>query len=141
MNIETETNSLEPTPRKSKLGIILGLILLGLLVVGGIGLQSYLGKPLREFVNENSVFLTDSDQAMELLGAPISMAQPVTKQDNNKVLVRTPVSGPKGKATFVLKGSLVEKTWQRDSIFLEMDGQEHDLDPDAMFDIDISFGE
>ena len=99
-------------------------------------------KPRMEFLTENAVLLESNEQAIEIFGTPLTLGDHVLSEADNKMTVRTPVSGPNGSGVCILVGKLEDGVWVRDSITVEKDGESYDLeDPDAMFDLDISFGD
>ena len=79
-------------------------------------------------------------EAEELLGSPMTTGTPTTQTQGQSMIVTTPVSGPKGQGTFVFKGTMVGTTWERDEIYLEVDGERIDLDPDSIFNVEVSDG-
>lgn len=127
------------------------LAFLGLICLVGGGFAVYqLGlKPLNDFTKQNLTLAKESAQLKETVGEPVEMGTPLqTKGDETGTMnIRTPVSGSKGNGTIVIK-TRMESTengmprWTRQSMVLEFDGQEIELNPDAELvpDLDIDLG-
>ena len=115
----------------------LGLI--GLCCVGLIGAGYFYGwKPMQDFQTENINSAIISPEAEEALGTPIETQAGIPEQTGPQSFTfRVPVSGPKASGTLVIKGTLEGVNWIRDEIYLDVNGEQIDLDPESMFEVEI----
>ena len=141
-------SGMEPPKSKKKLWIFGGLGCLGLIGICCVGIVTvamlYVYRPMQEFQNENVTMATSSPEVEAILGSPVTSGV-VTQQSDGSggIIFKAELTGPNGSGTLVFKGMPGEplgEPWTRDSIYLEAKGQQTDLDPDAIFDIDIDDG-
>lgn len=112
-----------------------------LCIAGGAFMWISFGKPLVDLMNENQVLVENSLEVQELLGTPITTGAPAqTRGDDPSVIqISTPVSGPKGSGTVQMRVRF-NKTWEREELYLEFEGERIDLDPEKEFELDIDEG-
>lgn len=133
-------------PKSGKKKFLIGgcgcLGVLALLCVGGSAfIWIQFGKPMMDFMNENTTFVASSEVAKEALGDPITVGPPTkTEPQGQSVTMEFPVSGSKGSGIMVLRGSLKDGKWVRDEIYLEVDGNRIELSPDSEFQLDVNDG-
>ena len=136
-----------PEKSSKKLWIFGGLGCLGLIglccvgvVIGGY----FLGKPTLDFMNENKNFVESSPKVQEVLGSPVTAGPPSQPVANPNVpgsmTFRGRADGPNASGEYVIEAKMEGVTPVRQKIYLEVDGETIDLDPEAMFDISIDDG-
>lgn len=131
---------------KKKLWIFGGLGCLGLIAlgVGFIAFAVYFaGEPALKFANENITFIEESDEAADAIGAPVVVGDPqFSKAPGNPgaVIFTGTVKGTNKQGTYTIEALLENGGLERQEIYLEVDGQRIDLDPDAMFELDVDDG-
>ena len=119
------------------------LALIAILCIGGGGfLWIQFGKPLMDLMEESKNLVENSPQVQDLLGTPITSGTPAQSTGDDPAVVnfRTPVSGPKGNGTVVMRVRFDGSTWNREELILEFDGEEIDLDPEKEFELNIDEG-
>ena len=118
-----------------------GLIAL-LCAAGGVFLWIQFGKPLVDLMNENQVLVENSAEVQNLLGTPITTGAPAQSRgdDPSVIQLSTPVSGPKGSGTVQMRFRFDGKTWQREELYLEFDGQRIELEPEKELELEIDDG-
>ena len=119
------------------LGLI-GLVCVGMIVAGVMA-----AKPMLDFMNENVAFIESSNDVSDALGSPVSVtpAQPQQDAANPQQLIfRGNVSGPQGSGSYVIEAKMNGVTPVREAIYLEVNGERIDLDPDALTDLSIDDG-
>lgn len=117
---------------------LIGLICIGFIVAGIMA-----AKPTLDFMNENISYIESSSEVAEALGAPITVAPAQPTQDSNNpgaLIFRGNVSGSQGAGTYVIEAKMNGVTPEREAIYLEVDGERIDLDPDALYELDIDDG-
>ena len=136
----------EPPKSRKKLWIFggLGCIgVIGIVCVGGGWAVYYFGvKPMQDFQMQSIGEAVSMPQVEDALGTPIStgtLAPPV--QDGKQFVFRTPLTGPNGEGTLVVKGTFDGMTWTKDETYLEMNGQKIELDTEQLFNLDIDEGQ
>jgi hypothetical protein len=133
-------------PKSGKKKFLLGgcgcLGILFLLCAGGGGFVWFTYfKPLADFTNEAVVDVRSSEVANEALGAPVKVgAEPTVKYNNASIEFEFPVSGSKASGTMVMKGTSKGGKWIRDALYLEIDGNKVELNPEEEFSLDIDDG-
>lgn len=137
-------NATEPKSKK-KFWIFGGLGCLGLiglvcLGIGG-GVYVYAWKPMVEFQTQSIEEGISSAEAENTLGTPITSGSTAFEQSGPQSIVfRVAVSGPEKSGTLVFQGKFDGTSWVRESMHLEVDGEEVSLDPDSLFDLQIDEG-
>ena len=114
------------------LGLI-GLVCIGMIVAGVLA-----GKPMFEFMNENVTFIESSTEVQNALGTPLTVtpAQPTPDPNNPQALIfRGNVSGPQGSGSYVVEATMKGMTPVRNAVYLELNGEKIDLDPNALDDL------
>ncbi|MEM7784505.1 MAG: hypothetical protein AAF623_14235 [Planctomycetota bacterium] len=147
-NVTTNENPIsqpESTKSNSKYWIFGAVGCFGLifLVCCGIGLGVYLViyKPFTDFQTENVTLATESPEVQLVTGTPAVVKQPmnIATKGPQEIELSGEISGPDGSATLVIGAKVNGVTWERDYIFIRTeDDQEINLDPEAMFELDIS---
>ncbi len=137
---------MEPPKSRKKLWIFGGLGCLGvigLVCLAGIWAVYYFGfKPMQDFQMQSINDATSMPQVEEVLGAPITPGTSLPPvQDGQQFVFRTPLKGPDGEGTLVVKGSFNGKAWTKNETYLEVNGQQIDLDTELLFDLDIDEGQ
>ena len=138
---------MEPPRSRKKLFIFGGLGCLGLiaLVCGGfIALGYFYGlKPMQDFQDENVTLATSMPEVKSALGVPITAGPVVPSQNGSpqSFTFSSNLDGSTASGTLVFVGNLQGTEWVRESIHLEVDGKEVDLDPESIFDLDIDDGQ
>ena len=140
---------MEPKKSRKKLWIFGGLGCLGMIGICCIGIVTlvmlYVYRPMQEFQNENLTMATSLPDAELILGAPITSG-PVSQESDGAggITFKAELTGPNGSGTLIFKGKPgvpLGEPWVRDSIFLEVDGEQTDLDAESLFEIDIDDGQ
>ena len=119
------------------LGLI-GLVCIGFVVVGII-----FGGPAIAFINENTAQIEASPEVADALGGPVTVSQPQTTRDPNNpegMIFRGTVAGTERNGTYVIEATMEGGKLVREAIYLEVEGQTIDLDPESMFNIEIDDG-
>jgi hypothetical protein len=142
MSVGNEQDTVYVEPKKSGAGKWLlfggcGCLFLILLVCGGGGYWFYgtFYKPLYDEMNGTVALLESSEVVQEKVGEPVTVVmsnQP--RQESNEVLeVDYEVSGPNGNGTVVVRFRFdpTSFTWTRDDMYLEFEGEQINVDPDA----------
>ncbi len=146
--MEMPLGSVEQPKSGGKKWLIGGCGCLTLLAIvcigGGAFVWMQVGKPFYDFLNENVVFIQDSEVVQDSLGTPIETGAPQTSSSTENgvasIELRIPASGPKANGTVVLKGKYEEGVWVREDLYLEIEGERIELDPDAAFQLNIDDG-
>lgn len=133
-----------PPKSNKKLWIFGGLGCLGLIGLVCIGCSAMLyfaARPTIEFMNENNAIVETSPEVEEILGSPVTIGPPeVDNSSPPKIIFKSSVKGPKGEGTYVLEGKMEGVTPVRTGIYLKVDGDKIDLDPDALFNFEVNDG-
>jgi len=119
----------------------LGLI--GLVCIGFVAAGVIFGGPAIAFINENTAEIEASPEVSDALGAPVTVGQPQTTRDPNNpsgIIFHGTVTGSERNGTYVIEASMDTGKPVREAIYLEVDGQTIDLDPESLFDIEIDDG-
>ena len=144
VGMQNPVAGISPPKSNKKLWIFGGLGcfgLIGLVCIGCAVSLFLLSKPTLSFMNENKAIVESSEQVKEIVGSPVTIGAP--KVDNSKapkIIIRSSISGPKASGIYVLEGTIDGVTPVRDAIYLEIDGEKIDLDPDAMFNFEVDDG-
>lgn len=144
--MESPISGMEPPKSKKKLWIFGGLGcfgVIGLLCCGAIFAGYYYGvKPMQDFQRTTIDEAVAMPQVEEILGTPITtgIPAPPVQESSQTFVFKTPLNGPNGEATLVVKGKY-DGTWTKEETFLEMDGEQIDLDTELLFDVDIDDGQ
>ena len=119
------------------------LSFLALLCVGG-GTFLYIqyGKPLVDLMTENSVLVQNSQEVKNKIGSPVTVGPPARMpvDDPAAVGLSTPVSGPKGSGNVVMRAKFDGKSWVREELYLEINGERVNLNPEKEFELKIDDG-
>ena len=115
---------------------LMGLVCIGCTVAGYFAL-----KPVIEFTAQNTSYVQTSEKAQAELGSPITLSNVSQSQDGAGGLeIRGTATGPKGSATYVIEAQIEGITPVRKGIYLEIDGERIDLDPDAELSFEVDDG-
>lgn len=115
---------------------------LAIVCVAGVLIYIRSGKPQRDFIRENLATISESEAAAEALGAPMVMGEPVAIRDGKKVTVKTPLRGSNASGTLVLVGMLKESGWEKDRLYLDVNGNQIDLEElDDLIGLEVFEGE
>ena len=134
-------------PKSNKKLFIFGglgcLGLIGLVCIGFLAVGIIFGGPAIAFINENIVQIEASPEVADALGAPVKVGQPQTNRDPNNpngMIFRGTVAGTERNGTYVIEATMESGKLVREAIYLEVEGQTIDLDPEAMFDVEVDDG-
>lgn len=86
------------------------------------------GKPQRDFIRENLATISESESAADALGAPMVLGESVATRSGKQITVKTPVTGSKASGTLVLTGTLEESAWVKKKLYLDVEGNQIDLE-------------
>ena len=138
-------------PRKSKKLWMYGglgcLGIIGLVCVGFVALVYFAGlKPMQEFQQQTVSEAVEISAVQDILGSPVSAGPAVPAQvpgESQTFIFRAPVTGSKAEGTLVFEGKLEGMTWVRNSLILESDGEQTDLEQEVneLFDLPIDDGQ
>ncbi len=138
--------SVDQPKSKKKFWLFGGCGCLGLIAIVCIGGSAFVwmqfGKPVMDMINETTALVQNSQQIEDRLGTPVSMGTPEQKQDPNSpgaIDIRIPVEGPNGEGTVVMRIKF-DGSWSREELYLEVDGEKIDLNPEKEFELDIEEG-
>ena len=139
---EQDPKDMEPAPKpKTKSGLLIILWLLALLLVAGIAAAAVYFvtiKPFESFINEQRGIVSASDEASLSLGQNIVFGPQTIKKEGDFTYITTEVSGEQASGTYELVSRFEEGEWKRERISLSVNDQEFDLDPEAIFDFEIT---
>jgi len=96
-----------------------------------------------DFMNENVTFIESSSEVTDALGTPVTVHPPQPIQDPanpGALIFRGQVSGPQGEGTYVIEAKMNGMTPVREAIYLETNGEKIDLNPDALYNLEIDDG-
>ena len=141
---ENPIAGIEPPKSRKKLWIFGGLGCLGLIavicLVGAWAIYYFGIKPMQDFQRNTVDEAIVMPQVEDALGTPIEVGAAATPvQEGQQFVFRTPLTGPNGEATLVVKGTF-DGSWTKDETYLEMNGEQIDLDTELLFNLDIDDG-
>ncbi|MFT7633945.1 MAG: hypothetical protein ACI87E_005004 [Mariniblastus sp.] len=129
-------------PRSSKKLLWLGI--LGVIVAGVIALviiNNNAVSPQQLFERSTIDEASALEKVQDALGNSIVVGDLATTPSGESTTFKVPLKGSDGEGILVFTGSLAKGEWTRNSIHLEFNGKEIELDPEGLFDFEIDMGE
>lgn len=146
VGMQNPVAGVSPPKSNKKLWIYGGLGCFGLIGLVCVGCSVFFfmaARPQIQFMAENKGFIETSPKVQNVLGSPVTvgdLSPPAQSSAPGELEYRGSVSGPNGDASYVVTAKMEGLTPVRQEIYLEFDGEKIDLDPDALFNLEVDDG-